>query len=121
MGDFEGSGLRFQTQTLRLCSTAENFRDICHFLQASRIPAQYTGRRQNMADITFAIVKHLGIISPAKGDWKKELNLVSWNGRNPKLDVRDWAPGHARMSKGITLTTQQGAKLAELLTEASVT
>ena len=71
-----------------------------------------------MADITFDITKHLGVISEEKGGWKKELNLVSWNGRAAKLDIRDWAPEHAKMGKGITLTTDEAAKLAELLTAA---
>jgi hypothetical protein len=68
-----------------------------------------------VADITFDIVKHFGVVSEEKGGWKKELNLVSWNGRTPKLDVRDWAPGHEKMGKGITLTTDEAGKLAELL------
>ncbi|MDR1251568.1 MAG: hypothetical protein LBK62_05315 [Treponema sp.] len=71
-----------------------------------------------MADITFDIVKHFGVISEEKGGWKKELNLVSWNGRTPKLDVRDWAPGHEKMGKGITLTAEEAARLEELLGSA---
>ena len=71
-----------------------------------------------MAEITFDIVKHFGVISEEKGGWKKELNMVSWNGRAPKLDIRDWAPGREKMGKGITLTQDEAAKLAELLTEA---
>ena len=71
-----------------------------------------------MADITFDIVKHFGIISEEKGGWKKELNLVSWNGRTPKFDVRDWSPGHEKMGKGVTLTPDDAAKLAELLASA---
>ena len=74
-----------------------------------------------MAEIKFEIIKHYGVLSIGKGNWKKELNLVSWNGRNPKLDVRDWAPGHEKVGKGITLTPEEGTKLAELLAEASVT
>ncbi|GHV96625.1 hypothetical protein AGMMS50293_29450 [Spirochaetia bacterium] len=68
-----------------------------------------------MADIDFDIVKHFGVISTEKGGWKKELNLVAWNGRAPKLDIRDWAPGHEKMGKGITLTQEEAAQLAELL------
>jgi len=68
-----------------------------------------------MADISFDLVKHFGIISEEKSGWKKELNLVSWNGRTPKLDVRDWSPGHEKMGKGITLTQDEAVKLAELL------
>ena len=69
-----------------------------------------------MADITFDIVKHLGVISEEKGGWRKELNLVSWNSRSPKFDVRDWAPDHEKMGKGITLSKDEAAKLVELLT-----
>ena len=71
-----------------------------------------------MADITFDIVKHFGVISTDKSGWKKELNWVSWNGRAPKLDVRDWSPGREKMGKGITLTVEEAAQLAELLVPA---
>jgi hypothetical protein len=67
-----------------------------------------------MADITFDIVKSYGVISEEKGGWRKELNLVSWNGRTPKLDIRDWSPDHEKMGKGITLSKDEAAKLAEL-------
>jgi hypothetical protein len=67
-----------------------------------------------MADITFEFVKTYGVISEEKGGWRKEMNLVSWNGRTPKFDIRDWSPDHAKMGKGITLTEEQAAKLVEL-------
>jgi len=68
-----------------------------------------------MDDIKFDIVRHFGVISEGKGGWKKELNSVSWSGRTPKLDIRDWAPGHEKMGKGVTLTEEEAAQLAELL------
>ena len=68
--------------------------------------------------IKFDIVKHFGVISEEKGGWKKELNLVSWNGRAPKIDIRDWAPEHEKMGKGVTLTEGEAAQLAELLVSA---
>ncbi|MDR1840112.1 MAG: hypothetical protein LBQ93_11080 [Treponema sp.] len=68
-----------------------------------------------MDSIKFDIVKHFGVISSEKSGWKKELNLVSWNGRTPKLDIRDWSPEHEKMGKGVTLTEEEGAQLAELL------
>ena len=71
-----------------------------------------------MAEISFDIVKHFGVVSEEKGGWKKELNLVSWNGRTPKFDLRDWAPGHEKMGKGVTLSHNEAEKLVELLTEA---
>jgi hypothetical protein len=71
-----------------------------------------------MADINFDIVKHFGVISEEKGGWKKELNMVAWNGRTPKFDVRDWSPGHEKMGKGITLTAEEASLLAGLITAA---
>ena len=71
-----------------------------------------------MDSIQFDIVKHFGVISSEKSGWQKELNLVSWNGRAPKLDIRDWAPDHQKMGKGITLTEAEAAALAELLVTA---
>ena len=68
-----------------------------------------------MDSIKFDIVKHFGVISSEKSGWKKELNLVSWNGRTPKLDIRDWSPEHEKMGKGVTLTEGEAAQLAELL------
>jgi hypothetical protein len=76
-----------------------------------------------MDKIDFDIVKHYGVISSGAGGndkkgWQKELNLVSWNGRAPKLDIRDWAPDHEKMGKGVTLTEGEAAQLAELLVSA---
>jgi hypothetical protein len=71
-----------------------------------------------MADITFDILKHFGVLSEERNGWKKEVNLVSWNGRNPKIDIRDWAPGHEKMGKGVTLTTEEAQTLQGLLATA---
>ncbi|MDR1466413.1 MAG: hypothetical protein LBI40_02185 [Treponema sp.] len=71
-----------------------------------------------MSDITFDIVKSYGMLSEEKSGWKKEVNLVSWNNRDPKFDIRDWDPYHEKMGKGITLSREEAEKLAELLTVA---
>jgi len=68
-----------------------------------------------MDSIKFDIVKHFGVLSSEKSGWKKEVNLVAWNDRKPKLDIRDWAPGHEKMGKGITLTEEEASQLVELL------
>ena len=68
-----------------------------------------------MADFEYKVEKHFGVISADKSGWQKELNLVSWNGRKAKLDLRDWAPEHEKMGKGITLSREEAQKLAELL------
>ena len=53
------------------------------------------------------IVKHIGVIREYPTGWKKELNLVSWNGGGVKYDIRDWDPLHEHMSRGVTLTEQE--------------
>lgn len=66
-------------------------------------------------EIKFEIVKEIGVLSESAKGWTKELNLVSWNDGAPKYDLRDWAPDHEKMGKGITLTEDEIKKLKELL------
>ena len=68
-----------------------------------------------MGDIKFEIKEEIGVLSENARGWRKELNLVSWNGGAPKYDIRDWAPGHERMGKGITLTKDEAKELYKLL------
>jgi len=70
-----------------------------------------------MAEIKFEIVKNIGVISESPKGWTKELNLISWNGREPKYDIRDWDPVHEKMGKGVTLSEDELKKLNELLGE----
>jgi hypothetical protein len=67
------------------------------------------------AEIKFEIVKSVGVLSESSRGWKKELNLVKWNDRDAKYDIRDWSPQHDKMSKGVTLTQEEAKKLKELL------
>jgi hypothetical protein len=68
-----------------------------------------------MSEIKFKIIKTLGIVSETSRGWTKELNLISWNDKEPKFDLREWSPGHDRMSKGITLTSNELDKLKQIL------
>ncbi len=68
-----------------------------------------------MAEFQYEIKEEIGILSESKSGWRREVNRVSWNGAAPKLDIRDWAPGHEKMGKGITLSTEETVKLLELL------
>ncbi len=68
-----------------------------------------------MASINYDIEKEYGVISESNKGWTKELNLVSWNNREPKYDLRDWSPGHEKMGKGITLTEEELIQLRNLL------
>ena len=68
-----------------------------------------------MADIKFEIEKELGSISESPKGWTKELNLISWNGKDAKYDLRDWAPEHEKMGKGVTLSGDELKKLRDVL------
>ena len=68
-----------------------------------------------MADIKFEIKHHIGVLSEGSKGWRKELNLISWNGRDPKYDIRDWAPEHEKMGKGTTLSNEEVESLYALL------
>lgn len=68
-----------------------------------------------MAEFKYEIVEELGTISENRSGWTRELNLVSWNGGEPKYDLRDWAPEHEKMGKGISLTKDEAYELMGLL------
>lgn len=68
-----------------------------------------------MAEIKFEVVEHIGVLSESAKGWKKELNLVSWNGAAPKYDIREWAPNREKMGKGITLSEEEMRVLVQLL------
>lgn len=68
-------------------------------------------------EFRYEITEHIGVISESAGGWTKELNMVSYNGATPKYDIRDWAPEHEKMSKGITLTDEEAENLLKLLEE----
>ena len=68
-----------------------------------------------MADFQYEIVEQLGVLSKTPKGWTKEFNKISWNSGVPKYDIRDWAPEHEKMGKGVTLTDEEAKKLAELL------
>lgn len=70
-----------------------------------------------MADIKFEIRETTGTLSESPKGWKKELNLISWNDKEPKYDIRDWSPEHEKMGKGVTLTVEELKKLKEILNE----
>jgi len=67
------------------------------------------------SDFKYEIINELGKISEGSKGWNKELNRVSWNGGEPKYDIRDWNEKHDKMGKGVTLTKAELRKLKELL------
>ena len=72
-----------------------------------------------MAEFTYEITQELGVLSENKSGWRREVNLISWNGADPKIDIRDWAPNHEKMSKGISLSSDEVEKLITILEKHS--
>lgn len=68
-----------------------------------------------MAEIKFEIVENLGVIGTSTKNWTKEINLVSWNGRKAKIDIRDWDENHEKMGKGIILSKEELKALKDIL------
>lgn len=68
-----------------------------------------------MQEIKYEIIEEVGILSESDKGWKKEINLVSWNDREAKYDIRDWDEAHEKMGKGITLSNDELKKLREIL------
>ena len=68
-----------------------------------------------MNEIKYEITEELGVLS--QGSWSLELNLISWNGRAPKYDLRKWTDGHEKMSKGVTFSAEEAKALRDLLNE----
>jgi len=68
-----------------------------------------------MAEIKFEIKETIGVLSESAKGWSKELNLVSWNDKDPKFDLREWDPSHEKMGKGVTLSKEELVKLKEIL------
>lgn len=68
-----------------------------------------------MADIKFEIMKSLAVLSQSARGWTKELNMVSWNGREPKFDIREWSPEHERMGKGVTFSREEAKIIRDVL------
>lgn len=70
-----------------------------------------------MAEIKYEIKETLGVLSENNKGWSKELNLISWNDREAKFDIRDWSPEHEKMGKGVTLSKDELIKLKEILND----
>ena len=70
-----------------------------------------------MAGIKFDIQENFGVISETSNGWRKELNLVSWNDRAPKFDIRYWDSNHDKMGKGLTLSTDELREIKRILNE----
>ena len=68
-------------------------------------------------EISFKELETIGVVAETPTGWYKKLKSVSWNGHEPKYDIRDWSPEEDRMSKGLTLREEELQGLHKLLLE----
>jgi hypothetical protein len=68
-----------------------------------------------MSEIKYEIIKKIGVLSKSASGWAKELNLISWNERDAKYDIREWSADREKMGKGVTLSKEELSALKELL------
>lgn len=73
-----------------------------------------------MAEFTYEIVEQIGTLSQSTNGWSRQLNLISWSGRDPKYDIRDWAPNNEKMGKGISLSVEEAQILKEILNSLDI-
>ncbi len=69
-----------------------------------------------MSEFKYEITERIAVLSERK-NWTKELNMVSWNDRAPKYDIRDWNHKDGKMGKGVTLTQEDIENLKLVLNE----
>ena len=68
-----------------------------------------------MKEIQYEIVKEIAVLSASDSGYTKEINLISWNGNEPKYDIRSFSPNRGKCGKGITLTADKAAALLKTL------
>ena len=68
-----------------------------------------------MKEIQYEIVKEIAVLSTSGSGYTKEINLISWNGNEPKYDIRSFSPNRKKCGKGITLTVEEAAALLKAL------
>lgn len=73
-----------------------------------------------MADIKYLIKHEIATLTESPKGWTKELNLISWNDREPKYDIREWAPQHEKMGKGVTLSKEELIALRNALNDLNL-
>ena len=74
-----------------------------------------TEKGQGMKEIQYEIVKEIAVLSASDRGYTIEINLISWNGKEPKYDVRSFSPNREKCGKGITLNADEAAALLKAL------
>ena len=67
-----------------------------------------------MTKFTYDIKESFGSIGES-GAYSTQLNLISFNNKEPKYDIRKWDIENDKMLKGISLTKEELVALRDLL------
>lgn len=73
-----------------------------------------------MAELKYEVEDSFGVLSETKSGWQKQLNLISWNEKPAKYDIRDWSPDGEKMGKGITLSAEEIKSLKDILNNMEI-
>ena len=71
-------------------------------------------------EIGYEVIQTYGVFDETESGWTKEVNLISWNGNEPKIDSRSWSPDHAKSSKIGTLSKEAAQRLGHILVELAI-
>lgn len=69
---------------------------------------------QESNDYEMKIIQHIARLS-SHGYWGKKLNIVAWQQRSPKIDIRSWTADHSKIGKGVALTKEEAIALRDAL------
>ncbi len=85
--------------------------------QENRAFSEVNERQQayGQDEFSYEIKEHLGVLSTSNTGWTKELNIISFCGRPPRYDIREWSKNHDKMSRGIGLSEQEASIICGLL------
>ena len=53
-----------------------------------------------MAEFKYEITERIAVLSTNASGWERQLNMISWNGKDPKYDIRDWRPRRQQDEQG---------------------
>ena len=71
-------------------------------------------------DYSYEIVERIALLSEDDKGYRKELNMIAYNGFKPKYDIRSWDPDHQKMGKGVTMSDEEMIILREAIEDLSL-
>lgn len=67
-------------------------------------------------DFSYEVIEEIGQVGESStSGWSTRVNLISWNGGKPKIDIRSWNEDMTRMGKGTSLSEEDAKDLAGIL------